>query len=108
MVKMTPEEWQQVGEAILVWSGWGRSSWPARNDELVTKRVGRETAATLLPLIRQVRDAFYASDARHTAADLAEMARGGAGAALRRRSRSRARPAAAGAPLRSAPSPVRS
>ena len=74
MVKMTPEEWQQVGEAILVWSGWGRSSWPSRNDELVAKRFGQETAATLLPLIRQLEDEFYASDARHTAADPAEMA----------------------------------
>lgn len=74
MVKMTPEEWQRVGEAILVWSGWGRSSWPSRNDELVAKCFGRETAATLLPLIRQLEDEFYASDARHTAADLAEMA----------------------------------
>jgi hypothetical protein len=74
MVKMTPEEWQQVGDAILVWSGWGRSSWPSRNDELVAKRFGVETAATLLPLIRQLEDEFYASDARHTAADLAEMA----------------------------------
>ncbi|MBK8012202.1 MAG: hypothetical protein IPK13_12710 [Deltaproteobacteria bacterium] len=74
MDKMTSEEWQQVGEAILVWSGWGRSSWPLRNDEPVAKRFGSEIAATLLPLIRQLEDEFYASDARHTAADLAEMA----------------------------------
>lgn len=75
MVKMTPEEWQQVGEAILVWSGRGRSSWPSRNDDLVAMRFGQETAATLLPLMRQLEDKFFASDARHTAADLAEMAR---------------------------------
>lgn len=74
MVKMTTEEWRRVGEAIVVWSGWGRSSLPSRNDELVAKHFGRETAATLLPIIRQLADDFYASNARHTAADLTEMA----------------------------------
>jgi hypothetical protein len=74
MVKMTHEEWQQLGAAIVVWSGWGNSSRPSRNAESVAACFGEETAATLLPLIRQVEDEFYASDARHVAADLAAMA----------------------------------
>jgi hypothetical protein len=74
MVKMTPKEWLRVGEAIVVWSGWGRSSWPARNDEALTNHFGRDVAAKLLPIIRELEDDFYLSDARNTASDLAEMA----------------------------------
>jgi hypothetical protein len=75
MVKMTPEEWRRVGEAIVVWSGWGRSSWPSRNEELLAKHFGLEAAAKLLPIIRELENDFYLSDARYTAVDLAEMAR---------------------------------
>lgn len=74
MVKMTSEECRRVGEAIVVWSGWGRSSWPSRDDELLVKHFGRDAAAKLLPIIRELENDFYSSDARHTAADLAEMA----------------------------------
>lgn len=73
MVAMTPEEWRRVGEALVVWSGRGASSWPLRSDELVIRHFGRDAAATLLPLVRQLVADFYSSDARHTAADLAEM-----------------------------------
>ena len=75
MEKMTPQEWRRAGEAIVVWTGFGRSSWPSRNDELIARHFGHETAAMLLPIIRRLEDDFYASDARHTASDLAEMAR---------------------------------
>ena len=74
MDRMNPEEWRRVGEAIVVWSGWGRSSWPSRNDESLAKHFGRDAAAMLLPIIRELENDFYLSDARHTAADLAAMA----------------------------------
>jgi hypothetical protein len=74
MVKMTPEEWRRVGEAIVVWSGWGRASYPSRDEEALANRFGKEVANELLPMIRELENDFYSSDARHTAADSAEMA----------------------------------
>jgi hypothetical protein len=74
MVSMTLEEWRRVGEAIVIWSGWGRSSWPSRSDDLVVARYGPEVAADLLPNVRLLVDEFYGSDARNTAVELADMA----------------------------------
>jgi hypothetical protein len=75
MVKMKPEEWQKVGEAIVVWSGWGRDSHPSRNDDALVERFGVEFARKILPVVRELENDFYESDARFTAADLVEMAR---------------------------------
>jgi hypothetical protein len=75
MVKMTPQEWQQLGKAIVIWSGRGRASHPSRNGELVAEHFGRDLAAKLLPMMRELEKEFYSSDARHAAADLSEMAR---------------------------------
>jgi hypothetical protein len=61
MVKMTPEEWRAVGEAIVIWSGWGRSSWPARNGEALIEHFGGQRSARLLPVIRGLEDKFYVS-----------------------------------------------
>jgi hypothetical protein len=74
MVKMTPEEWRRVGEAIVIWCGWGRESYPSRNDNSLVEHFGSQVATTLLPLIRELEDDFYSSDARYTTADVAEMA----------------------------------
>ncbi len=74
MEKMTLEQLQRVGEAIVVWSGWGRSAHPLRDEELLVAQFGKDLAAELLPLIRELENDFYLSDARHTAANLAEMA----------------------------------
>lgn len=75
MVKMTAEEWRRVADAIVVWSGWGRGAQPHRNDESLVRHLGRQEAANLLPVVRELVDDFYSSDARYTAADLPEMAR---------------------------------
>ena len=29
---LKPDEWRLVGEAILVWSGWGKAPSPVRDD----------------------------------------------------------------------------
>lgn len=74
MVKMTPEEWKRAGDAIVIWSGWGRASHPSRDEELLADRFGRKVATELMLFIRELEDDFYSSDARYTAADLAKMA----------------------------------
>ena len=60
-------------EAVLVWTGWGQHMMPRRDDAFVVSRFGAESAAQLLPAIRSLTEAFYASDAKYTAPSLAEM-----------------------------------
>jgi len=65
---------QELSRAIVVWSGWGETSWPARDEARVLDEFGHERAAELIPRIREAKDEFYASDARFLVADLANMA----------------------------------
>ena len=62
-----------VSQGIIVWTGWRETSRPARDEARLVERFGAETAADLLPRIRELEDYFYASDARFTVADLTEM-----------------------------------
>lgn len=62
-----------LSEALVVWTGWGRTTRPVRDENLVVQEFGAEQAVVLLPRITQLEDEFYASDARFTAADLREM-----------------------------------
>ncbi len=62
-----------TSRAIVVWTGWGPTSWPARNDERVVEQFGPDLAIELLPRIRKLEEEFYESDARFAAADLEEM-----------------------------------
>jgi hypothetical protein len=65
----------QLVEAIIVWTGWGRSAMPRRDDSLLASHFGDEVAAKLLLVIKSLEDDFYSSDARFVAADLQEMGR---------------------------------
>ena len=71
---MTPEEWRQLGEAIVIRSGYGRRSFPARDDDAVVAHFGKDVADTLLPVVRQLEQEFYASEA-YKLGDLAEVER---------------------------------
>lgn len=62
-----------LGEAVVVWTGWGRTSWPVRDEQLVIERFGIDSAVVLLPLIKNLEDDFYSSGARFSVADLKEM-----------------------------------
>jgi len=62
-----------VGEAVVVWTGYGSTSSPKREEYRLVERFGAEMAADLLPKLRALEDDFYASDARLTAPDLVNM-----------------------------------
>jgi hypothetical protein len=62
-----------VSQAIVIWTGWGQATWPVRDEARVVKRFGVDTAADLLPRIRELAREFYSSDARDVIADLKEM-----------------------------------
>jgi hypothetical protein len=62
-----------IGDAVVVWTGYGSSSRPERDEQRLVERFGTESAADLLPKVRALYDDFYASDAPHTAPDLVSM-----------------------------------
>src|SRR5262249_15975583 len=66
---------QQLVEAVVVWTGWGREMMPNRDDSRVAKHFGADAAARLMPIIKRLEDDFYQSDARLSADDLAQMAK---------------------------------
>jgi hypothetical protein len=59
--------------AVVVWTGWGQATWPARDEARLVSRFGNDAAAELIPEIRRLEGDFYASDARFVTADLKTM-----------------------------------
>jgi hypothetical protein len=62
-----------ISAAMVLWTGWGESSWPSRDDDRVVSRYGEDLALALLPVLRGLATDFYASDAKDTASGLQEM-----------------------------------
>jgi hypothetical protein len=60
-------------DAIAVWTGWGVSPMPKRNDERVIAHFGVQVAQELLPVIKSLQKDFYVSAADGLAGDLNEM-----------------------------------
>lgn len=56
----------EISEAIIVWTGWGDSNRPARDELRLVERFGEDRARDLLPTLRRLEDEFYESDARFT------------------------------------------
>jgi hypothetical protein len=61
-----------VSEAIIVWIGWRRFTYPHGGDDLVAECFGADAAADLVPIVRQLVDEFFSADAPATAKDLEE------------------------------------
>lgn len=64
---------QAVSKAIVIWSGWGETAYPARDEGRLRRAVGEAEAQHLIPRIREIESEFYATNARFVAADLTEM-----------------------------------
>lgn len=69
-----PVDGDAVSLAVVVWTGYGHSSWPARDEDRLVSEFGPELATDLAPLVRRLEDDFYRSDAHLTAPDLRTMA----------------------------------
>ena len=63
----------EISEALIVWTGWGDSNRPIRDELRLVDRYGEDRARELIAILRRLEDEFYESDARFTVADLAEM-----------------------------------
>lgn len=72
MVSMKDADPEVISEALIAWTGWGTHPTPVREESRLVERFG-EQAVDLLPVIVALEDEFYASEARHTAADIHEM-----------------------------------
>ena len=60
--------------AMRIWSRWGGIA-PNRDDARLRQQLGTAEADVLLPVLKQLEEDFYTSDARYTAADINEMGR---------------------------------
>ncbi|MGB3411970.1 MAG: hypothetical protein WBA45_12330 [Microthrixaceae bacterium] len=65
----------ELSEAVVLWTGFGETSWPVRDEERVVRRFGSEAAATLVSEICSLNDDFYESDAALHETSLAEAGR---------------------------------
>jgi len=62
-----------ISNAIVVWTGWGYSSWPQRDEQRLIQEFGAERAGVLIHKLQELEEDFYSSNARFVAKDLAEM-----------------------------------
>lgn len=62
----------EILAALTVWTGWGRSKWPLRDEAAVRNRFGEDAPQLLEILVALAKD-FYSSQARHLASDDSEM-----------------------------------
>ena len=62
-------------EGVRLWTGWGTSRLPTRDDASIVRRFGDDIACRLLPAIKSLEHDFYLSDARFRAANIQEMAK---------------------------------
>jgi hypothetical protein len=73
MEAITVDDASMISEAIVLWTGKGRTPWPQRDENRVVERFGPDKARDLMPVVRNLEKEFYKSDAEFTVADLAEM-----------------------------------
>jgi hypothetical protein len=60
-----------ISEAIVIWTGDGRTAWPARDERLLVEHFG-DAAVDLLPRVKELARGFDESDAIHWIGDLSE------------------------------------
>ena len=63
----------RVSDAIVVWTGWGRTSWPRRDEAQLVEHFGADKAPDLMRTVSRLVAEFYESDAHLTVADLVEV-----------------------------------
>lgn len=66
-------ESDQVSTAIIVWTGWGRSSWPTRENDAVTRKFGHAQGSEILDRVLELANDFDRSSARFEYEDLTSM-----------------------------------
>ncbi|MDQ6948994.1 MAG: hypothetical protein M3256_22720 [Actinomycetota bacterium] len=62
-----------LSEAVVWWTGFGRKTWPSREDDCLIERFGEDVGIDLVPRVKEMATEFSSSDARLYAATLSEM-----------------------------------
>jgi hypothetical protein len=62
MDEMSDREWNELAEAIVVWTGKGSLKYPTRSESRLAERFGQDAVAKLLPTIGKLVAVFYARD----------------------------------------------
>ena len=62
-----------VSNALVVWTGYGLTPWPSRDNDRVVAEFGVATATELLPALTALESEFYESDAAQTINGLVEI-----------------------------------
>ncbi|MET7878303.1 hypothetical protein [Micromonospora profundi] len=62
-----------ITRAIVVWTGWGRTPWPDRDEASLVAEFGPDLAPGVLAEVRRLEDEFYSSEASNVAPDLKSM-----------------------------------
>jgi hypothetical protein len=65
----------QLSTALIIWTGFGQTPWPQRDEERLVRHIGADAAIELMPQLRKLEDDFYATSAWQTAPDLPAMDR---------------------------------
>ncbi len=73
MVQIDESDMAALTEAVRVWTGWGHSTFPRRDNVAVANALGSVAAAKLLPVLEALAEEFYSTNARLVAADVHEM-----------------------------------
>ena len=63
----------ELVDAFRIWSGWGRSSRPCRDEQRMEAQYEASECEHLLSIIGRLEEDFYASDASRIEADLERM-----------------------------------
>lgn len=59
--------------AVVFWTGWGRATWPDRDDDKLIAEYGDDVGLDLVQAVHRLEDDFYSSNARFTEDNLALM-----------------------------------
>jgi hypothetical protein len=65
----------QLSTALIIWTGFGQTPRPQRDEERLARHIGTHATIKLMPQLRKLEDDFYATSARQTAPDLPAMGR---------------------------------
>jgi hypothetical protein len=63
----------QLSTALIIWTGFGHTPWPQRDEDRLARHIGTDATIELLPQLRKLEDDFYATTAWQTAPDLQAM-----------------------------------
>lgn len=73
MVQIDESDVAALTKAVRVWTGWGHCTFPRRDNAAVVSALDAVEAGRQIPVLKDLEQEFYSTNARLVAADLSEM-----------------------------------